>query len=52
MGTVALDAPAMGPADMSTLEDGTRRYVGLDYVDIESLGSWRDFLRALGCLVE
>ena len=28
-------------------EDGTRRYVGLDYVDVESLGSWRDFLRGL-----
>lgn len=28
-------------------EDGTRRYVGLGYVDVESHASWRDFLRGL-----
>lgn len=27
--------------------DGSRRYVGLDYVDVESFESWRDFLRGL-----
>ena len=38
-----------GPGDAhSTLEaadeDGSRRYVGLDYVDVESFDSWRGFL--------
>lgn len=28
-------------------EDGSRRYVGLDYVDVESHESWREFLRGL-----
>ena len=28
-------------------EDGSRRYVGLDYVDVESRESWREFLRGL-----
>lgn len=28
-------------------EDGSRRYVGLDYVDVESFDSWRGFLRDL-----
>ena len=28
-------------------EDGSRRYVGLDYVDVESFESWRGFLRGL-----
>ena len=28
-------------------EDGSRRYVGLDYVDVESHESWRGFLRGL-----
>lgn len=28
-------------------EDGSRRYVGLDYVDVESFDSWRGFLRGL-----
>ena len=38
-----------GPGDAhGTLEaadeDGSRRYVGLDYVDVESFDSWRGFL--------
>lgn len=28
-------------------EDGSRRYVGLDYVGVESFDSWRGFLRGL-----
>ena len=28
-------------------EDGTRRFVGMDYVDVESFDSWRGFLRGL-----